>query len=69
MAAQEMAKQEQHSVEKTSNTEKTGVSKDKEKNKDANFGTRRKQRAATPEDEIEELLATPYTGILVNVKI
>lgn len=71
MVAQETAKQEQHSIEKTSKTEKSLVSKDKEKEKEANFGSRskKKEEPSEEEEELEEILANPYTGILVNMKI
>ena len=70
MMAQETAKQEQHSVEKTANTEKTGVSKDKEKNKDASLSSKRKKNTdQTAEESLSELFDDPYAGILVNMKI
>lgn len=69
--ALETAKQEQHTVEKSSNTEKTGISKDGGQKSGAKFGSRRRQRRNSPEEneDLSILASTPYTGNLLNVKV
>ena len=65
----ETAKQEQHQVEKSENTEKTGVSKDGGRKQGQLFGSRRKKRTDETEADEPDLSTTPYTGNLLNVKV
>ncbi|MBQ9537103.1 MAG: hypothetical protein IJU79_04855 [Desulfovibrionaceae bacterium] len=70
LLALETAKQEQHVIEKSSKSEKTGVNKDGGRKQQQHFGSRHRQRQQEklPEDERIQA-ATPFTGNLLNVKV
>lgn len=71
--AMETAKQEQHLIEKTNQTENKGISKDGRQKKDASaFGSRRRQRGVSQETEegSEEMpFASNYSGTFLNLTI
>lgn len=70
--AKETAKQEQHQVEKSSNTEQTGISKDGHNKQNPEFGSRRRTRTNDTldnEDDLDIFSEDPYAGNLLNVKV
>ncbi|MBR4741482.1 MAG: hypothetical protein IK079_01095 [Desulfovibrio sp.] len=68
--ALETAKQEQHLIEKTNETEEKTVSKDgRQKQGKQTFGSRRRLRAKGKEETEETPRTMPYTGNLLNLTV
>ncbi|MBQ9453370.1 MAG: hypothetical protein IJU65_08790 [Desulfovibrio sp.] len=69
MLAAEMARQEQHHITKSEDSNKMSLTPDAEQHNAPQFGSRRRRRTPPTTEEDDTPIASPLLGNLLNMKV